>query len=466
MFAGAATLTGIASTSRASSAVPASCDAPPVRTIPAGSIPLPARLISARTSSNVSRMRASMIWQTSSRLIVRPASSPRTETLTSSSSAIASRLHVPCRIFSSSATWSEVFSPIATSFVTLFPPTGRTAVRNGEPSANIARAIVPAPTSATATPSSFSVSDRTASAEPRPVATSSSIFTPAAATHLDRFWTAVAEPVTMWTSTSSRSALIPSGSLTPSWPSTLKPRRSTWRTSWFDGIETARATSIARFTSSRVTSLRGPLTATWPGELRLSTCCPPTATNARSIFQPERRSARSTDSAVERTVWSMLTTTPFLRPDDGTVPWPMIVSRPSRLTSPMSVQTFDVPTSIPTRTASLSTRAVVLPLDEVAPDERHVVEDPEPEADQGYEVQVQAQPVADECQEHGDDRVGEKPADEDPIVVDPVELGTDGPEDRIERGEDRHGRVPAELEADIDVEDEPGEDAQEETRQG
>ena len=58
----------------------------------------------------------------------------------------------------------------------------------------------------------------------------------------------------MWVSTSSRRALIPSGSLTPSWPSTMKPRRSTWRTSRFDGIETARATSMARLMSSRVTS--------------------------------------------------------------------------------------------------------------------------------------------------------------------------------------------------------------------
>ena len=90
--------------------------------------------------------------------------------------------------------------------------------------------------SATATPSSFSVSLRTASAEASELTTSSSILTPAAATHLDRFWTAVAEAVTMWVSTSRRSALIPSGSLTPSWPSTLKPRRSTWRTSRLDGI--------------------------------------------------------------------------------------------------------------------------------------------------------------------------------------------------------------------------------------
>ena len=58
----------------------------------------------------------------------------------------------------------------------------------------------------------------------------------------------------------------------------------------------------------------------------LSTCWPPTPTKAHSIFQPDRRSAFSTASAIERTVWSMLMTTPFLRPDAGTVPWPMIVS--------------------------------------------------------------------------------------------------------------------------------------------
>src|SRR5689334_20554157 len=144
----------------------------------------------------------------------------------------------------------------------------------------------------------------------------------------------------------------------------------------------------------------------------------------------------------------------------------MIVSRPSRLTSPMSVQTFDVPTSIPTRTASLSTGAVALPLHEVAPDQRHVVEDPEPEADECDEVEVEAQPVADERQDHRDDRVGDEAADEDPIVIDPVELGADRPQDRVERGEDRHRRVPTGLEADIDVEDEPGKDAQKEASQG
>src|SRR6187401_1370589 len=464
--------TGIWRTSRPSSATPASCAPPPVRMIPAGSMPTPAARISFDSSSKVSRMRASMICDTSSRLTVRPASSPRTETLICSSSSIRDRSQVPWLILSSSATWMLVFRPIATSLVTLAPPTGSTRVWNGEPSWKRARSIVPAPMSATATPSSFSVSDRTASADASESTTSSSILTPAAATHLVRFWTAVADAVTMWVSTSSRSALIPSGSLTPSWPSTVKPRRSTWRTSRLDGMETARATSIARLMSSRVTSRWWAVTATWPRELRLSTCWPPTPTKARSIFQPDSRSARSTATAIERTVWSMLMTTPFLRPEAGTVPWPMIVSRPSRLTSPMRAQTLLVPTSMPTRTASRSTVRFVsvregLPvLQEVAADECHVIEDAQAEGDEGYQVQIVAEPIADEGEQHGDDGVDQEPADEDPIVVDAVELGADGPEHRIERGEDRHGRVATELEADVDVEDEPQEDAHQESQQG
>src|SRR6476646_12284791 len=470
MPVGAAIRTGIPRTSRPSSAVPASCAPPPVRMIPAGSMFAPPRAISPRISSNVSRIRASMISQTSRRPIVRPASSPRTDTVISSASATASRLQVPCWIFSSSATWRLVFRPRATSLVTLFPPIGRTAVRSGEPSANIARSIVPAPMSATATPSSFSVSDRTASPDARADATSSSILTPAALTHFERFWTAVAEPLTMWTSTSSRRALIPSGSLTPSWPSTLKPRRSTCRTSRLDGIETARATSMARLMSSRVTSRWWAVTATWPRELRLSTCWPPTPTKARSIFQPDSRSARSTESAIERTVWSMLMTTPFLSPEAGTVPWPMIGSRPSRLTSPMRAQTLLVPTSMPTRTASRSTVPFVSVrwsgLQEVAPDEGHVIEDAQAEGDEGHQVEIEAEPIADERQEHRDDGVDQEPADEDAIVVDPIELGPDRSEDRIERGEDRHGRIPTEFEPDVDIEDEAHEDTDEESAQG
>ena len=102
----------------------------------------------------------------------------------------------------------------------------------------------------------------------------------------------------------------------------------------------------------------------------------------------------------------------------------------------------------------------------MSPDQRDVVEDPEPEVDERDEVQVQPEPVSDEREDHGHERVDDEPADKDPIVVDPVELRADRPEDRIERGEDRHGRVSAELETDGHVEDEPEQDAHEEACQG
>ena len=135
--------------------------------------------------------------------------------------------------------------------------------------------------------------------------------------------------------------------------------------------------------------------ATAPREFCDSTFWPPTPTNARSIFQPDRRSACSTAWAIELIVCSMLTTTPFFRPVAGTVPLPMIVKAPSALTSPIRAQTLVVPTSMPTRTASRSTLSSS-PLQEVAPDQGEVLEDPGPEGHEGHEVQVQSQPIADE----------------------------------------------------------------------
>src|SRR5438552_791235 len=132
----------------------------------------------------------------------------------------------------------------------------------------------------------------------------------------------------------------------------------------------------------------------------------------------------------------MLTTTPFLRPAAGTEPLPMIVMLPSRPISPMSATTFVVPTSIPTRTASRSTLPVVPRLEEVPPDERPVVEDPWPERDQCHEVEVQTEPIADEGEQDGHACVGDEAADEDSIVVDPIQLGPDRTQNGIERGND------------------------------
>jgi hypothetical protein len=93
-------------------------------------------------------------------------------------------------------------------------------------------------------------------------------------------------------------------------------------------------------------------------------------------------------------------------------------------------------------------------------------EDAQAEGDQCHEVQVKAEAVADECEDDRRDRVDQEPADEDAIVVDPVELSTDRAEDRVEGGKDRHRRITAELEADVDVEDESCEDAHQEPQQG
>src|SRR4029077_9287339 len=147
----------------------------------------------------------------------------------------------------------------------------------------------------------------------------------------------------------------------------------------------------------------------------------------------------------------------------------MIVRRPSRLTSPMSAQTLLVPTSMPTRTASRSTGClapIVIGLQEVTPDERHVVEDPKSEGDERYQIEVQAESAPDEREQDRGDGVDQETTDEDPIVVDPIQLGSDRSKDGVERRQDRDGGVATELEADVDIEDKARQDPDEESEQG
>src|SRR3990172_7507231 len=169
---------------------------------------------------------------------------------------------------------------------------------------------------------------------------------------------------------------------------------------------------------------------------------------------------------MERTVRSMLTTLPFLRPVDVTVPWPSTLIRPSRMTSPMRAHTLLVPTSIATRTASRSTLSPLLSLEDVSPDEGEIVEDPDAERDECDEIEVETEAIADEGQDHGDHGIDDEARDEDAIVVDPIKLGADGPDDRVEGSQDGHRRVAAELVADVDPQDEPCEDTDQESHEG
>src|SRR5206468_6211360 len=232
----------------------------------------------------------------------------------------------------------------------------------------------------------------------------------------------------------------------------------TWRISRVFGIDTARAASIARTVSSRVTSCWRPDTAIIPREFCEPTCMPEMPTNAERTLRPERRSAASTAAATDWTVRSISMTTPFRRPSEGACPIPITSTLPLRPpTSPMSTQTFVVPMSIATTTVWSVTerppsltllllpacvRATARPrLKEMAPDYSDVLEDAPAEREQGNEIEVDTQPVTQERQRSREERVGIEARQEDARVEVSFELGAKGAEKRVERGEDADRRV-------------------------
>ena len=108
----------------------------------------------------------------------------------------------------------------------------------------MARSAVPPPMSSSATPSSFSSGVSTASAAASWPITVSTTSRPARFTQATRFWVEVEAPVTMWTLTSSRAPVIPTGAPMPSCSSTTKSCGSTCSTSRPAGSDTARAASM------------------------------------------------------------------------------------------------------------------------------------------------------------------------------------------------------------------------------
>src|SRR6188768_685028 len=114
----------------------------------------------------------------------------------------------------------------------------------------------------------------------------------------------------------------------------------------------ARAPSSTRSRSWRVTSR--PLIAHTPSETWLLMWLPATPAYTVLISTPAMVWAASIASRMDRTVHSMLLTTPLRRPRQGTLPTPRIVM-PSASTSPTTAETFVVPRSSPT-TISLDVR--------------------------------------------------------------------------------------------------------------
>ena len=139
----------------------------------------------------------------------------------------------------------------------------------------------------------------------------------------------------------------------------MNPRRSTWSTSRFDGMETARATSIARSMSSRMTSRVWAVTATWPVEFWLSTCCPPTPTKARSIF--EAREALGALDRVGDRADRLVDVDDHALLESRCRHRALADDRQPAVATDLADEraTLLVPTSMPTRTASRSTVFVV-----------------------------------------------------------------------------------------------------------
>src|SRR5258708_6865923 len=249
----------------------------------------------------------------------------------------------------------------------------------------------------------------------------------------------------------------------------------TWRISRVFGIDTARAASIARRVSSRPTSRWCPDTATMPREFCELMWFPEIPTNADRTLNPDRRSAASTAAATDCTVRSMSITTPLRSPSDGAWPKPMTSMPPLRETSPMRTQTFVVPTSMETRTVCSGIRRssrqfspaphVHPRSQEVTADDRHILEDSPPEREQRDQVEVDAQPVAEERETRGEERVRVEARQEDARVEVPLQLGPERAEQRVERGEDAHCGVPRELDRKVELEGEteqhPGQQAEE-----
>ncbi len=111
---------------------------------------------------------------------------------------------------------------------------------------------------------------------------------------------------------------------------------------------TARAASITRRTSSRVTVRSFDDTAMTPRLLNERMCPPAMPTVTVSMLVPAIVSASATAAFTASTVASRLTTTPLRRPREGASPTPTIRVSPPAIGSATTQQIFVVPMSRPT----------------------------------------------------------------------------------------------------------------------
>ena len=164
------------------------------------------------------------------------------------------------------------------------------------------------------------------------------------------FCAEVTAPVMMCTSASRRTPLMPTGSLMPSWSSTMNSCGMTWIISRSTGMATACAASTTRLTSAGPISLSLRETAMTPRLLMLRMWSPAMPATTPLTGTPAMRSASSTARVMLATVFSRSTTTPRRNPSLGALPTPTIRSSPLLFMSATMHEIFVVPMSSPTCT--------------------------------------------------------------------------------------------------------------------
>src|ERR671936_2339061 len=101
----------------------------------------------------------------------------------------------------------------------------------------------------------------------------------------------------------------------------------------------------------------------------------------------------------------------------------------------------------------------------MAADDRHVLEDSPAECEQCHEIEVDPEAIAEECEGSGEQGVRVEAGEKDPRVEVSLELRARRAEERIERGEDAHGRVAGPLDRKVEAKREtqkhPGEESEE-----
>ena len=256
----------------------------------------------------------------------------------------------------------------------------------------------PAPMSATATPSSFSVSDRTASADASESATSSSILTPAAATHLVRFWTAVADAVTMWVSTSRRRALMPERILdallavdrepAPLDVEDLAVRRDRHRPRDLDRAIDVLAGDLAVMGGDRDLAGRVEALDVLAADADERAVDLPAGQPLGSLDRVGDRADRLVDVDDDALLQAGRRDGPVAHDRQPAVAAHLADERADLARADVDADEDRFP--FHHSRSCLPSRASPGHLEEVTPDQRHVVEDAQTEGDEGHEVQVQA----------------------------------------------------------------------------